>query len=26
VAQKGSSNPLIDEGRLRNSIRWEHDE
>ena len=26
VAQKGSSNPLIDEGRLRNSIRWEYDE
>ena len=26
VARKGSSNPLIDEGRLRNSIRWEHDE
>jgi hypothetical protein len=23
VAQKGSSNPLIDEGRLRASIRWE---
>ena len=26
IAQKGSSNPLNDEGRLRNSIRWEHDE
>ena len=25
VAAKGSANPLIDEGRLRNSIRWEHD-
>ena len=23
VLQKGSSNPLIDEGRLRNSVRWE---
>jgi hypothetical protein len=23
VAKKGSSNPLIDEGRLRASIRWE---
>ena len=26
IARKGSSNPLNDEGRLRNSIRWEHDE
>lgn len=25
IAQKGSSNPLNDEGRLRNAIRWEHD-
>jgi len=25
VAQKGSANPLVDEGRLRASIRWEHD-
>ena len=25
IAQKGSSNPLNDEGRLRNSIRWEYD-
>lgn len=24
VAQKGSSNPLIDEGHLLESIRWEH--
>ena len=26
IAKKGSSNPLNDEGRLRNSIRWEYDE
>ncbi len=25
IAQKGSSNPLIDEGRLRRSIRWERE-
>jgi hypothetical protein len=25
IAQKGSSNPLIDSGRLRLSIRWERD-
>lgn len=25
VAQKGSSNPLVDEGHLLESIRWEHD-
>lgn len=25
VRQKGSSNPLIDEGRLKNSVRWERD-
>lgn len=23
IAQKGSSNPLIDEGRLRGAVRWE---
>ena len=26
VAQKGSSNPLVDEGHLLESIRWEYDE
>lgn len=25
IAQKGSSNPLIDTGRLRGSIRWEYE-
>lgn len=25
IAQKGSSNPLIDTGRLRGSIRWENE-